>query len=178
MRDPVSRTSDDLRRVLFLCDDNYHESRFCEELFNSHARTESLNWQATSRALRAEPASRNDGPMSAVAIEMLRTLGAAPVNYLRLPLQATHFDFQMSDVVIALNAAWLADIEERWARHAHRVEYWSLPRLDERHAPTRLVQLTRAVRSYVASLRDPSTPHGRPMRPVADAVVAAGGALE
>ena len=39
MIETVSRRTD-LQRVLFLCADNYHESRFCEELFNSFARSE------------------------------------------------------------------------------------------------------------------------------------------
>jgi protein-tyrosine-phosphatase len=152
MAEPISRKSDELRRVLFLCDENYHESRFCEELFNSHARTESLNWQATSRAVLGEPAARNEGPMSLGAIEFLRKLGAAPVNHLRLPLEATHFDFQMSDVVIVLDIAWLTEIEKRWARHAHRIEYWSLPRGPERHSRAALLHLARDLSAYATSL--------------------------
>jgi protein-tyrosine-phosphatase len=153
MAEPLSRKSDELRRVLFLCDENYHESRFCEELFNSHARIESLNWQATSRAVQPEPAARNPGPMSLAAVECLRALGAAPVNHLRLPLEATHFDFQMSDVVIVLDVAWLAEIEKRWARHAHRIEYWSLPPSAERHSQATLMHLARDLRTYATSLQ-------------------------
>jgi protein-tyrosine-phosphatase len=158
MIEPMSRKSDPLRRILFLCRDNHYEGRFCEELFNSHARTEGLNWHASSRGLMPNAAARNDGPMSAAAIAYLRALGAAPVNHLRLPLHATDFDFQMSYTVVALGREWAAEIERRWPYYASQVELWPLPAVADAQPAALLRHLTCEMRSFVAALQGQPQP--------------------
>ena len=78
------RKGDGFQRVLFLCEDNYLHSRFCEELFNSLVRSEGLNWDAASRALSPEAARSVRESMSPDATGYLRSIGVAPVNHLRL----------------------------------------------------------------------------------------------
>lgn len=151
MIEAIPRKAGALGRVLFLCGENYHASRFCEELFNSHSRVEGLNWQALSRAVLAEPAAKNEGPISLPAVEYLRLLGAAPVNHLRLPLRVTDFDLAMSADVIALGLAWKPHIERLWPYYAPQVRYWRLPALDRPRAA--LAHLSCEVRSLVTAIQ-------------------------
>ncbi len=127
-----------LHRLLFLCGANYYLSRFCEELFNHYAATRRLPWQALSRALLEAPATRNVGPMSAFAIEQLRKRAIQPLNHLRLPLPVNAFDFETSELVIAVNEAEHRPVlESRWLRHAKAVWYWHVADIDTlppRHA--------------------------------------------
>lgn len=101
-RMPVSRKGDSLKRILFLCEDNFLASRFCEEYFNSLVRDLGLNWQAASRALSPEAARQHPEPMSADAVRYLRSSGVAPVNHRRLPLGVTDFDLEMSNFVLVI----------------------------------------------------------------------------
>lgn len=159
----MHRKSNALRRVLFLCARNHHESRFCEELFNSYARTEGQNWQAISRAIVAQPAEGAEGPMSSSAIYALRALGAAPINRLRLPLQATDFDFRMSSVVISVDKTRAGNIERLWPEYASAVEYWSLPLIEDQRPQLVLYHLFGQVRTLferLPSYSSPSREHG------------------
>ena len=162
MAQTVQRKPNALRRVLFLCSENYHESRFCEELFNSHSRGEGINWLGLSRAVTAVPALRNEGPMSVTAINYLRVIGAAPVNYLRLPLQVTDFDFQMSYIVIVLGTDAAQAVRWAWPHYASQIERWSVPETRERHSRTTLAALRREVGALVEILQGRAPTVGRP----------------
>jgi len=141
------------RRVLFLCSGNYYRSRFCEEHFNHHAAAGRLGWQAISRALLPKPATRNPGPMSPFAVEYLRQRGIRPINHLRLPLEVTEFDWNTSDVLIAMNDAQHRPlVESAWPRHAARVRYWTVADLDELAPAPALHRLQRYVTSLVDEL--------------------------
>jgi protein-tyrosine-phosphatase len=153
MSETISRKSDVLRRVLFLCADNYHESRFCEELFNSHARTEGLSWQATSRALQPAAATRSEGPMSERAIAMLRTLGAAPVNHLRLPLHLSEFDIRMSSHIIVVGAVPDELLRRRVADYAAQLDAWDSPASDELHSQATLMHLARKLATLLGNVK-------------------------
>lgn len=148
----LSRKAESLRRILFLCADNYHESRFCEELFNSHARTEGLYWQATSRAMWPEPAKRNEGPMALCAIEALRELGAAPVNHLRLPLPVGDFDVRMSSTVVVIGEPGPVFAEHVAAYHTTVVERWPGSSRGT-HSQADLLRLARDLSELIASVR-------------------------
>lgn len=144
----LSRKAESLRRILFLCADNHLESRFCEELFNSHARTEGLYWQATSRAMWPEPARRSEGPMSVSALEALRVLGAAPVNHLRLPLAVGDFDVRTSSTIVVIGEPGPLCTERRLPE----AEWWP----HDVAAPTphaRLMRLAQTLHALIASVR-------------------------
>jgi protein-tyrosine phosphatase len=120
-----------LRRLLFLCGANHYLSRFCEELFNHYATARRLPWQGLSRALLEAPATRNPGPMSPFALAQLRKRGVLALNQLRLPLPVNAFDFETSDLVIAMHEDTHRPIvESHWARYAGTVRYWHVPDTD------------------------------------------------
>lgn len=161
MRIVIDRKSDVLRRTLFLCEDNFHASRFCEELFNSFARTEGLNWQASSRSLERVPAEKHDDSMSASAIAALRSMGVAPVSHFRLPLEVTEFDFQMSHLVVAID---LGDqrpaIRQRWPDFASQIEHWNFD--TSLRSQAGLKQLSRETSVLLTGLMQPATVSSRP----------------
>jgi protein-tyrosine-phosphatase len=153
MRIALNRKAESLRRILFLCANNYHASRFCEELFNSFARTEGLYWQATSRAMWPRPAERNEGPMSVCAIEALRELGAAPVNHLRLPLPVGEFDVRTSATIVVIGEQGPLCMERLAGAQPPGLEYW--PHDDAgRASRDGLLSLAQALHGLVASVRD------------------------
>jgi protein-tyrosine-phosphatase len=122
----VSRKGDGLKRVLFLCHDNYQSGRFCEELFNSLARAEGQNWQGTSRAVEPTLGAAYDEPMAPQAVDALRRMGIAPVNHGRLPLGVTAFDLETNDLVIAVDAdGWRDRFEQDWPDLVVGIRYWS-----------------------------------------------------
>jgi protein-tyrosine phosphatase len=141
------------RRVLFLCSGNYYRSRFCEELFNHHAAAARFGWQAISRALRAEPATLNPGPMSPFAVEYLRQRGIRPLNHLRLPLEVSDFDWHTSDVVVAMNdPEHRPMIEQTWPSQAETVRYWTVADVEELAPTPALHRLQRLVTSLLDEL--------------------------
>jgi protein-tyrosine phosphatase len=148
-----ARSAARIRRVLFLCSGNYYRSRFCQELFNARAARRKLGWSAVSRGLLKSPATLNPGPMSTFAIDLLRELGVAPVDHLRLPLEVTEFDFQTTDAVIAVHDPEHRPLIERdWPAHAHTVEYWRVPDVKELEPRAALVRLADHVGDLVLQL--------------------------
>ena len=148
---PVSRKGDGLKRALFLCEDNYLASRFCEELFNSLVRGEGLNWQAISRAYRTSAARGFSEPMAPEAVAFLRDAGAAPVNHRRLPLGATPFDFEMSYVVVALAPReQFAAVTRAWPDFSSQIEYWMID--PDLPAEARLREYTFSVRQMIDAM--------------------------
>jgi protein-tyrosine-phosphatase len=123
---PVSRKGEGLRRALFLCEDNFRDSRFCEELFNSLVRDEGLNWQAISRAISAPAARLASAAMATDAVAALRARGAAPVNHRRLPLGHNGFDLETCHVVIAIRPAAAATPDPERAADAVGSEHWTI----------------------------------------------------
>jgi len=171
---PISRKGDGLKRALFLCEDNFVHSRFCEELFNSLVRDEGLNWQAVSRALSPAAARRPLEPMADSAAAALRAVGAAPVNHRRLPLGVTQFDFETSHIAIAIDAGEARQLLQRhWAEFAPLVVFWSpgaAPHFDALTAAVR--QLLERV-SGRSGRADPGLPVSPSVRPGASAKLCA-----
>jgi protein-tyrosine phosphatase len=91
--------------------------------------------------------------MSTLAIEFLRRRGVPPVNHLRLPLEVTQFDLQMSDIVIAVHEPEHRPmVEARWAEHGHAIEYWRVPDIDKLAPSAALQRLERHVDELLAAL--------------------------
>jgi hypothetical protein len=108
MKHVIRRREHPLRRVLFLCREDYSLGRFCEEYFNSIARKDGRNWMARSRAVA--PSSRMQAGslhMDPLALKALRRRGAAAINRERIPAAVSDRDIEISDVLIgvALSAA-------------------------------------------------------------------------
>ncbi len=158
-----------LRRVLFLCTANYYRSRFCEELFNHGAARERLPWHGFSRALHAEPAALNHGPMSPLALDFLHKQRIRPVNSLRLPLAVTAFDWRTTERVIAVHAAEHRPlVGAAWPEHASRVEYWNVGDLDVTPPRVALPALVRRIDALLDELaRNEPTGRARGGRRVA-----------
>lgn len=102
MRNVVSRRARGLKRVLFLCPDNYSLGRFCEEYFNSIVRNEGQNWQAASRATSLPERAPDRPPMDRAAVSALREFCAAPVNHERQPQPLSRRDIAISDLLIGV----------------------------------------------------------------------------
>ena len=131
----VDRRSRSLRRVLFVCTDNWLDSRFCEEYFNSLARTDGLNWIALSRT-SAAPTDR-DVAIAPAALAALRALKTAPVNHHRPPLALSRRDVEISDLVVYIN-------HDRFSRAKNRCVQWATG--TGKDTQSRLQQLTELVR--------------------------------
>jgi protein-tyrosine phosphatase len=115
--------------VLFLCTGNYYRSRFAEIFFNWHAGRRSVLWRAESRGLELHPA--NIGPMSSHTIARLRTLGIPMEPYKRLPLAASHKDFEAAHHVVAVKETEHRPMLERiFPTWLDRVEFWEVHDLD------------------------------------------------
>ncbi len=151
-REIAGRQGRTLRRVLFVCQDNYALSRFAEEYFNSLVRDEGLNWQASSRAaLPANALPADQGAMADEAVRALRELRAAPVCPERAPSSLSAKDVGISEMLIAVGVRG-SDLEQttgRWARAVHLTD-WELPSgLGARDA---YLMLAKRVRALVATL--------------------------
>lgn len=103
MKQVIRRRERALRRVLFLCPEDYSLGRFCEEYFNSIARKDGRNWMARSRAIAPSSRMRTDDPcMDPLALRALRRRGAAAINRDRMPASVRDRDIEISDVLIGV----------------------------------------------------------------------------
>ena len=113
------------KSILFLCTGNYYRSRFAECLFNSVAAKMGLSWTAASKGLALERGLHNVGPMSNLAVQMLRRMGAHGDSCDRMPAPATPDDFDKADRIVALKEAEHRPLLlERFPAWAEKVEYW------------------------------------------------------
>jgi protein-tyrosine phosphatase len=117
------------RTVLFICTGNYYRSRFAEIFFNWHAERQDLLWRAESRGLELFP--DNIGPMSSHAIARLRGLGIPFERYKRLPVAASHEDFEAAHHVVAVKETEHRPmLEWMFPTWVERVEFWEIHDLD------------------------------------------------
>ena len=116
------------KTVLFLCTGNYYRSRFAEIVFNHVAGKFGLSWKAFSRGLFLEPAARNVGPISVIAIEALDGMGIrAKDDVGRFPLRVTTDELEQSDFIVALKEAeHLPMLQERFPAWVEKVEFWEV----------------------------------------------------
>lgn len=142
-------------RVLFLCTGNYYRSRYAEEIFNHRAGLEGLDWQAFSRAVAENLSPENVGPISPYTLEALQARGIAPGGATRNPVLCTLTDFAEAELVVALkDAEHRPMIERRFARVAHRVEYWDVDDVEDLDPQTALGKIDELVGRLIRSLRE------------------------
>ena len=142
-------------RVLFLCTGNYYRSRYAEEIFNHRAGLEGLDWQAFSRAVAENLSPDNVGPISPYTLEALQARGIAPGGAKRNPVLCTLTEFAEAELVVALkDAEHRPMIERRFARVAHRVEYWDVDDVEDLDPQTALGKIDELVGRLIRSLRE------------------------
>lgn len=142
-------------RVLFLCTGNYYRSRYAEEIFNHRAGLEGLDWQAFSRAVAENLSPENVGPIPPYTLEALQARGIAPGGATRNPVLCTLTDFAEAELVVALkDAEHRPMIERRFARVAHRVEYWDVDDVEDLDPQTALGKIDELVGRLIRSLRE------------------------
>ena len=159
----VSRT----KIFLFLCTGNYYRSRFAEELFNSLAARENLNWRAVSRGLAvdSETASHNVGPLSPHVIPMLRRLNAWSGAIPRDPVQCSGEDLATADIVIAVKEAEHRQmIAARYPPWDLKCRYWNVHDLDMATPQVTLEEIARHVTDLFRELRSDSTRSSDPIQ--------------
>lgn len=118
-----------MKLLLFLCTGNYYRSRFAEIFFNWHARQRGLRWIAESRGLALT--ASNTGPMSCYTFERLEQLGISARDYQRLPLDATQYDFDIADHVVAVKETEHRPmLAARFPDTLSRVQFWEVHDLD------------------------------------------------
>ncbi|HYG78108.1 MAG TPA: low molecular weight phosphatase family protein [Planctomycetota bacterium] len=149
-----------MKTVLFLCTGNYFRSRFAEHLFNHLAPIDGLAWQAESRGLAPDPASRNVGPISVYTLRALKERNLVIANH-RDPLEVTVADFERAKRIIAVKEAEHRPMaRERFPAWEQRIEYWHCHDLDCAQADEALDAVERCVRNLLAELKR-KQPSGR-----------------
>ena len=137
--------------VLFLCTGNYYRSRFAEHFFNEQAERRQLAWQATSRGL--QPSLENLGFMSKHALDRLRSLGMAPREPLRLPMDLESTDLMAAELTIAMNEVEHRPLmAARFPEWTERVRYWKIYDLDVADADSGLAAIENAVLALLDEL--------------------------
>jgi predicted translation initiation factor SUI1 len=148
------------KTVLFLCTGNYYRSRFAEILFNSVAARMELAWKAASRGLALERGVGNVGPMAAIAVEALDTMGMRDADAAsRFPISVTTNDLVEADLIVGLKQSehWPL-LQERFPAWIEKVEFWHID-----DAPEVLGLIEREVMALTACLigggkrQEPST---------------------
>jgi protein-tyrosine phosphatase len=118
-----------MKRLLFLCTGNYYRSRFAEIFFNWHAEQRGVPWRAESRGLALVKA--NVGPLSSHTVARLTARGIPLTAHQRLPLAATHDDFQVAQHIVAVKEAEHRPlIEDKFPAWIERVEFWEVHDVD------------------------------------------------
>jgi protein-tyrosine phosphatase len=141
-------------RILFLCTGNYYRSRYAEELFNHRAKSEGLDWRATSRGLAEKGSPENVGPMSRFALEALSAKTIVPEGAARYPLPCSVVDFDQARLVIALKEAEHRPvIERRFPGAASRVTYWHVDDIGFAHPSIALAMIDDQVDQLISMLR-------------------------
>jgi protein-tyrosine phosphatase len=141
-------------RILFLCTGNYYRSRYAEELFNYRAKSEGLDWRATSRGLAEKCSPENIGPMSRIALEALGAKTIVPEGAARYPRPCCVADFDQAGLVIALKEAEHRPVvEQRFPEAASRVTYWHVDDVGFAHPSIALAMIDDQVDQLISTLR-------------------------
>lgn len=152
-----------VRLLLFLCTGNYYRSRFAEELFNSLAARENLDWRAMSRGLRVDSveASYNIGPLSPDVMRALRQLNAWTEAIPRGPVQCNQEDLATANLVIAMKEAEHREmLAARYPGWDLKCRYWNVHDLDAATPQIALAEIVRLVGGLVRELRADSNRSG------------------
>ena len=141
-------------QILFLCTGNYYRSRYAEELFNFHARSEALAWRATSRGLAERGPPHSVGPMSRFTLEALREKAIAPEGAERYPQSCTLADFDLAQLVIALKEAENRPLlAKRFPGWENRVSYWHVHDLDAAKPIKAIAMMDRLVQALIRDIK-------------------------
>lgn len=142
-----------MKRILFLCTGNYYRSRFAEHLFNWWAIKRGLDCQADSRGLAIETGIHNVGAMSRYAIAALAARGIVIPEDERLPQQAKKVDFQLADIIIALDESEHRPLmKERFPLWIDAVEYWLVHDVDKTAPAEALATIEKNIQQLIKNL--------------------------
>ncbi|MGL5081958.1 MAG: low molecular weight phosphatase family protein [Microcoleaceae cyanobacterium] len=143
-----------MKKVLFLCTDNYHHSRFSEYLFNGWAIQQGLNWRAESRGLAVDRLSNSIGVIAPKVVTGLINRGITLHDYIRQPLQVFEVDFKAANRVIAVeettHRSLMATRHPGWV---NSIEYWNVDDPDEDAIESSLDQLEQQIQHLLAELK-------------------------
>jgi protein-tyrosine phosphatase len=140
--------------VLFLCTGNYYRSRYAEELFNFHARIETLEWRAFSRGLAAQPPHESIGPISRHTLKALRKRSIAPEGAERYPLLCSLADFDLAQLVIALKEAEHRPLlAKKFPGWENRASYWHVHDIDVATPVKAVPMMDRLVRDLIRNIQ-------------------------
>jgi protein-tyrosine phosphatase len=142
------------KKVLFLCTGNYYRSRYAEELFNFHARTEALPWRAFSRGLADKIPPENIGPISRHTLKALQERAIVPEGAERYPLLCSLADFDLAKFVVALKEAEHRPfLVKRFPGWEDRVLYWHVHDIDVAKPVKAIAMMDRLVRDLIRNIK-------------------------
>jgi protein-tyrosine phosphatase len=142
------------KQILFLCTGNYYRSRYAEELFNFHARSEALAWRAFSRGLAERGPPDNVGPISRHTLKALREKAIVPEGAGRYPLSCSLADFDLAQFVIALKETEHRPlIAMRFPGWENRVSYWHVHDIDVATPAKAIGMMDRLVRDLMRNIK-------------------------
>jgi len=147
-----------MKKVLFICTGNYYRSRMAEEIFNSLAYSEEMQWEAGSAGLRSDmSASPNKGPISKYAVEMLAN-GDYPVSAVnRKPRSLTGQDLLNSELVICLHRPEHEPaIRERFPDYTEDIVYWQVADIDKLDPEIAFQRIEKGVKELINTLQNSS----------------------
>lgn len=140
--------------ILFLCTGNYYRSRYAEELFNFHARTEALDWRAFSRGLAEKTPPENVGPMSRHTLKALREQGIVPEGAERYPLLCSLTDFDRAQFVIALKETEHRPLlAKKFPGWETRAQYWDVHDIDVADPVKAIARMNSLVRDLIGNIK-------------------------
>ncbi len=121
------------KQVLFLCVDNYLNSRYAEIYFNDAAKKADLDWEASSRAIAPSSIKDAIGPMSPWVYEALNQDRIHRYVPERFPLRLEVDDIDNADLIFVfikkdqspLNKEIMEEIAEKDNRQ--KITWWIIP---------------------------------------------------
>ena len=142
-----------MKKILFLCTGNYYRSRFAEQLFNSVAEKQGLEWRAFSRGLAVERGKNNVGPISRYAVAALSERGIMVSDDERFPQSLAEGDLTRADRAIALDESEHRPLmAERFSSWQDAVEYWLVHDIDKTPATDALKEIEQRIEQLIAEL--------------------------
>lgn len=138
-------------RVLFICTGNFYRSRYAEALFNHLAQEKGQEWQAVSRGLATHLAQ--GGLVAMEVVDQLERDGIDLIHLAETKTPITEPDFEQCDRLIAMNEKeHRREIENRFPRHASRVEYWDIVDVGDAPSTEELPRLAKRVHQLIEEL--------------------------